>query len=132
MSSNAPRVAVVDDEPRLAKVLGMLLRREGYEVSVFDDSRAFVAALAESTFDLVLTDLKMPGMSGMQLASAIGAQNPKLRVLFITGFAGEADVDAVGVTARPAVLQKPISGEGLLDAVRGLLQQPVSPRAEQP
>ncbi len=133
-SSSKQRVLVVDDEPSIARHAARVLSRAGFAVSsetspqsALEHARALGDELA-----LLVTDVRMPGMSGMQLASAIGAQNPKLRVLFITGFAGEADVDAVGLTARPAVLQKPISGEGLLDAVRGLLQQPVSPRAEQP
>ena len=55
-----PHLAVLDDEPRLSEVLAMVLRRDGYEVTPFTDPLRFLAALDESHFDLLLTDLKMP------------------------------------------------------------------------
>ena len=66
-----PRIAVVDDEPRMARVLAMLLRREGYEVEAFEAPAAFLAAFEQQRFDLVMTDLKMPEMSGIELLAEL-------------------------------------------------------------
>ncbi len=66
-----PRVAVLDDEERLAEVLGIMLRREGYDVEVFTEPRAFCAELPDAAWDLVITDLKMPGIDGLGVLEAV-------------------------------------------------------------
>ncbi len=82
-----PAIAVVDDEPRLAGVLALLLRREGYAVTTYSDPRKLVAALPEEPFDLVLSDLKMPHLDGVAVLEAVKAHDPELPVILITAHA---------------------------------------------
>ncbi len=126
------RVLVVDDEPSIARHVSRVLSRAGFEVSSeASPERALKHALElGDALTVLVTDVRMPGMSGIQLANAIGASNPKLRVLFVTGFADDVDAGELALAARPAVLQKPISSETLLDAVRGLMLQPARTRAD--
>lgn len=79
-----PRIAVVDDEPRMARVLAMVLRREGYEVEAFNAPADFLAAFATQRFDLVMTDLKMPGMTGIELLASIRTQDEDVPVIVLT------------------------------------------------
>lgn len=78
------RIAVIDDEIRLAKILGMMLRREGWEVEVFQTPHSFIDELDDRGFDLVLTDLKMPGMDGLDVLEAVKEREPDIPVVIIT------------------------------------------------
>ena len=71
----------------------------------------------------MITDIRMPTMSGAQLAKKLAAAIPGLRVVFVTGYANEIDFDAVGLSSRPSVLQKPIQALDLLEAVRHQLHE---------
>jgi signal transduction histidine kinase/CheY-like chemotaxis protein len=80
-------VLVVDDEPSLAKGLARLLRRDGYSVDVVDNGRLALARLQERTYDLILSDLRMPELDGQGLYRALAQQYPHLlqRFIFLTG-----------------------------------------------
>ena len=82
---SAAQLAVVDDEPRLAEILAMLLRRDGHKVDVFATAEAFLSALAEQSFDLLLTDLMLPGVDGLELlercyASGLGFHEGDIQI----------------------------------------------------
>jgi two-component system response regulator AtoC len=82
-----PRVLVVDDEPNLRKVLGALLTQAGHEIVTEADGESGLARVKSSprgTFDVVITDLRMPGMDGMQLMRAILDEDPSLPVIILT------------------------------------------------
>jgi DNA-binding NtrC family response regulator len=79
-----PRIAVVDDEPRMARVLAMLLGREGYEVEAFEAPDDFLVSFEQQRFDLVMTDLKMPQMSGIELLEKIRARDADVPVIVMT------------------------------------------------
>jgi len=72
-------------------MLTRLLSGEGYQVSVALDGQTALSLCGESPFDLVITDLGMPDMSGWELADGLRALNPAARVLMVTGW--ELDVD---------------------------------------
>jgi two-component system, NtrC family, response regulator AtoC len=87
MTSQKPRVLVVDDEPNLRKVLGALLQQAGNEVVTEPDGESGLARVKSSprgTFDVVISDLRMPGMDGMQLLKALVAEDPGLPVIILT------------------------------------------------
>ena len=79
-----PRIAVVDDEPRLGKVLAMVLRQEGWEVEAFDDPRAFLETLADQPRDLVFSDLKMPHVDGLGVLNRVKEASPETPVILLT------------------------------------------------
>ena len=80
-------ILVVDDEPKICEFLGILLGREGYQTdSAFNASDA-LARIERNSYDLVLTDLKMPGMDGFELITRLKKIRPDLPVIMITGYA---------------------------------------------
>jgi len=81
------RIAVLDDEPRMVDILGMVLRREGYPVETFSEPGAALAALEKQPFDLLLTDLKMPGIDGVDVLARARELDPELPVILITAHA---------------------------------------------
>lgn len=79
-----PRIAVIDDEPRMTRILTMILAREGYDVTGFEDPKAFCAAFEnERPFDLVMTDLKMPGLSGLEVLEWVHARHEDIPVILL-------------------------------------------------
>ena len=81
------RLAILDDEQRMVDILGMVLRREGHDVHTFVDPLAVLGALEKEPFDLLLTDLKMPEMDGVELLRRARALQPELPVILITAHA---------------------------------------------
>ena len=118
------RVLVVDDEGEICQMLTRLLSGEGYQVSVALDGQTALSLCGESPFDLVITDLGMPDMSGWELADGLRALNPAARVLMVTGW--ELDVDRAGLEEYNVreVLNKPFEIRTLLDAVSRCLAAP--------
>jgi CheY-like chemotaxis protein len=105
-ASHALRLLVVDDEPAVRQSLAALLRQSGHQVHVAPDGEAALALAMQATFDAVLTDLSMPGLSGAGLAKAIKTRFPRLPVVLLTGWIDEHDIDR-GAVDR--ILIKPIS-----------------------
>src|SRR5664279_4474058 len=79
------RLLIVDDAATLTKALGELLRHEGYETVAVTTAAAAIQELERSQFDILLTDLEMPGMNGVELLSAALAFDPQLVGILMTG-----------------------------------------------
>ena len=103
------RILVVDDEVNARNALGELLRDDGYTVESAADGFKALGKVADFAPDLVLTDLKMPGMDGIQLLGRIHEQDPDLPVIVMTAF-GEVET-AVGAMRAGArdYLSKPVN-----------------------
>jgi PAS domain S-box-containing protein len=117
------RVMVVDDEAPVVQACSGILTHIGYHVTVFKKAPEALARFTEAPgeFDLVITDLTMPDMTGTQLAEAILARRPDIPILLTTGYsAGLTREDARGL-GIVGVLQKPFSLESLAVAVRSAL-----------
>jgi two-component system, NtrC family, response regulator HydG len=82
-----PRLLILDDEQRMVDILAMVFRREGYEVRSFVHSAGALEALRTEPFDLLLTDLKMPGADGLSVLRHAKTIEPELPVILITAHA---------------------------------------------
>jgi DNA-binding response OmpR family regulator len=80
------RILVVDDEPNARSGLEKLLRQDGYEVDVADDGATALMIAGDRPPDLVVTDLKMPRMDGIELLKHLRAQDVDMPVLMVTAF----------------------------------------------
>ena len=81
------RILVLDDETIVLKRLGPALEKAGYAVELFSRSAEAFNRIQETTFDIVITDLKMEGLDGMQFLAQVKERSPKTEVIVITGFA---------------------------------------------
>ena len=111
------RILVVDDEPSIRTVLKAHLSRDGYDVAIASDGAEAVSALTANPFDLVISDLKMPGMSGLELLAWCIREQPGLPVVLITAH-GTVDtaVEALKLGAQDFIT-KPFDLEELRLAV---------------
>ena len=116
-------VLVVDDEPVVRAMMLRALREAGYQVLDAQDGASALARARDHAgrIDVLVTDLAMPGMRGRELARTMAQQLPGLRVLFVSGFAGD-EVERLGLleAGRP-FLSKPFAPELLVDRIRQLL-----------
>jgi DNA-binding NtrC family response regulator len=118
----AARVALVDDERRMLDVLAMVLKRDGHEVSAFSEGGAFLAAHEDQPFDLLITDLKMPGIDGLALMRRARALTPALPVMLMTAYATVQT--AVGALKEGAFdyIQKPFDNGEMRAVARRALE----------
>lgn len=117
-TAGALRLMVIDDEAVALRQMERMLRRRGFRVEGYTDPREALARLEESPVDVVLTDLRMPQMSGMQLLRRIRALHPRTEVILITGYAAVNDaVEAVKAGAF-YYIEKPVSPERLEAVIR--------------
>jgi len=116
-------VLVVDDDKNLLKVITYNLKEEGYEVYTADSAAEAISFLDSKSADLVLTDVKMPGISGMELLRRVRDKSPETPVILITAYAAiDSAVDAIRQGAVDYV-PKPFDKDDLKHKVRRALEQ---------
>ncbi|MBN1834983.1 MAG: PAS domain S-box protein [Spirochaetales bacterium] len=120
------RILFVEDEGSLRRMLCDYLVRCGYQVTEAGDGRAALERYRGrgSDFDLLVTDVVMPGVGGAELASALVRENPSLQVLYISGYAEESLAPQGLLRAGVRLLQKPFSPRTLEGEIRGILSAP--------
>lgn len=125
MSSPSTTALVVDDDTAVRRLTSLMLMQGGFAL-IEAASGAEALAVLESRpgeVGLLVTDLQMPEMSGTELARQAMAQDPRLRVLFVTGFSREA-VDAAALAPdRVSVVEKPFTLDQLLSRARDVLSR---------
>ena len=87
MSAKKLRIMVLDDEPIVCKRLQPALEKLGFEVDTFTQSLEALHEIQETTYDIIITDLKMKGIDGMRFLQEAKKQHPSTEVIVITGFA---------------------------------------------
>ena len=113
------RVLAVDDESSVRDILTHLLESEGHRVVTAGNAREALERFHEEAFDLVITDMAMPGMSGEQLASTLKTLSPRLPIMLLTGFG--AFLDPARAPAVDVVASKPITLEELRRSIEAAL-----------
>jgi len=116
-------ILVVDDEPSMRTTLSILLKREGYQVSLAESGAEALPLLAPGEYDMILTDLKMEGMDGIELLRHIKAVDPQAEVLIFTAYGTIASaVEAMKLGAYDYI-GKPFDEEELLLKVARALER---------
>ncbi len=121
-AENKKTVLVVDDEPEIRKLVGAMVGQFGYNVLTADSGEhALTLYKNHGPIELLITDVVAPGMSGPMLADKLTAQQPGLRVLFISGYDNTHVVQKYVVEKGHALLAKPFTVEELKTKMGELL-----------
>jgi len=116
-SGTALRCLIVDDEEPVGTVLGDVLETSGHSVVVLTSGADAIERFRAEPFDVVFTDLAMPGLSGWQVARAVKATAPTIPVFLVTGFGVELSAEERRAHGVDLVLSKPLNIQSILDAV---------------
>lgn len=121
--NNNKKILVVEDEVHLAKGLQFNLEREGYSVSLVDNGEAALDQLNEEEFDLIILDLMLPKMGGMEVAKRIRKTNIRFPILMLSAKSTEEDKEAGLEAGADDYLGKPFHLPELLLRVKGILRR---------
>lgn len=116
----APHILLVDDEEAIVYVFKRYLERAGYRVTAVADPHQGLAIGQAGGVDLLVTDFRMPGMTGATLIARLRDLHPEMPALIVTAFGAEVGVAA----ARVRVLNKPLAPQDLVDAAAQALLRP--------
>jgi two-component system, cell cycle sensor histidine kinase and response regulator CckA len=125
-------ILIVEDEDSLREVTCAYLKNKGYSVFVAAEaeSATSIAASSDHRIDLLLTDVILPGSSGVQLAQRLLRDNPQMRVLYVSGYTADAIVHHGGHDSSFAFLSKPFSLPTLARKIRAILDAAQAPPNE--
>lgn len=119
----AERLLIVEDEDTLCESLQRVFQREGYEVDIADSAESAFTLLEEKSYDLIITDIILPGISGIELLVKYRKKNPSQKVIVITAFASLASaVEAIKAGACDFIV-KPLMHDEMKRAVRNALDK---------
>ena len=125
-----PRILVVDDDPAVLELLGKSLQLSDYEVDLCGDGPSGLERLSASDYDLLIVDLKMPGMDGLSVIREARRRNQELPVIIVTGFSTEANaIEAINLGVS-GYLTKPFRIPRLLNVTARALGEPPAEAVE--
>ena len=116
-----PKILLAEDDNDMRRFLVKALEKAGYDVRSFDNGASAYDRLREEPFTLLLTDIVMPEMDGIELARRATELDPDLKVMFITGFAAVALNPDSKAPKDAKVLSKPFPPRDLVDEVNKML-----------
>ena len=120
--SAPPSFLFVDDETRILSALRRTLRREGWEILLAETTDAALSLLRRRPVDVVVSDQKMPGMSGLQLLSEVGRLRPEARRVLLTGWPEEVPRERLEQLGVSALVAKPWDDGDLKAILRAQLE----------
>lgn len=117
------KIVLIDDEPLIRSVVADVLKHAGHAVALAADGKEGVALLRSCAADLVITDLVMPEMEGIELIRQLRREFPALKIVAISG-AGDSDayLKAARILGAHATLAKPFTAGGLLTVVNAVIE----------
>ncbi|HOP06851.1 MAG TPA: hybrid sensor histidine kinase/response regulator [candidate division Zixibacteria bacterium] len=121
LSRGALNILVVDDDRLIREILSDMLTIDGHQTVVCEDGYRALEAMEKQTFDLVITDLGMPGMSGLDLAGTIHKSNPNLPIAMITGWGTQLNHDEIKSKGIRLLLSKPFHLKDIKNIVSSLV-----------
>ena len=130
MSPGAGRILVVDDDPGMVDTLTDVLAASGYDTAKAVSGREAIEKARGTAFDLVLMDIQMPGLNGLQTLHALREVNPRVAVVMMTAYTRDELVAESERTTGHGVLSKPLDLDRLLALVTRIV--PPDPDPQRP
>jgi DNA-binding NtrC family response regulator len=122
----AERLLIIEDEDTLCESLKRVFLRDGYEVDSADSAEAAFKFLEDRSYDLIITDIILPGISGIELLTKYRKKNPAQKVMVITAYASlTTAVDSIKAGACDFII-KPLMHDEMKKAVRKALDNPAA------
>jgi len=119
-------VLIVEDEPMTRNMLSWMLSKQGYNALTAEDGAQALAisrARKSDSFDVLITDLTLPGMSGIELAAELRGDRPGLKTLFVSGYSKEKFAALGADMSRAAFIAKPFNARQIDAELRALMER---------
>lgn len=121
MSVPIPIVCIIDDDPSVRRALERLMRSAGIEVAVLESVKAFLEQADRRRQTCVIADVRMPGISGLELPALLKRERFNASVIFVTAADTEETRRLARESGAVAYFQKPVDDQALLDAIEWAL-----------
>ncbi len=118
------KVLVVDDDAIVGKSFDRVLSKRGYVVTTAQNAHEALKQIREQAFDVVFTDIKMPGMDGVELAERVKASQPWTPVVIITGYGSTANEERAKAAGVSDFMRKPLSPEMIEESALNAIRAP--------
>ncbi len=117
------RVLIVDDEEAFANNIAKLISKRGYDIKAVDNGQSAIEALEEMDFDVIILDLKMPGLDGLATLKIIKGKKPGVEVIILTGHGSmDSGIDGIQLGAFDFIM-KPVRFDDLYEKIRQAYQR---------
>lgn len=121
--SNKPLVAIVDDDEPMREATSNLLESAGFDTATFPDAETFLGSSRRGAVSCLVTDLRMPGMTGLELHESLVASGSAIPTVLITAYADETTRVRVRQSGVVCFLPKPVPPERLCECVRSAVER---------
>lgn len=122
IASGKGRVLIVDDDQFILGILKTILEREGYSTLTANSGEPALEILKSNPIDIIISDIIMPGMNGMELLANVKANYPNIPVLMITGYSGKYSNSSVIAHGAKGCISKPFKNTEIVNRVNVLIQ----------
>lgn len=116
------KIMVVDDDEQIREVLTDMLTIDGHKITACKDGFVALEKFKSDNFDLIITDLGMPGMSGLDLAATIHKEKPELPIAMITGWGTQLDQDEISLNGVKTLISKPFHLKDIKNMINELVK----------
>jgi FixJ family two-component response regulator len=120
--SNAPLVSIVDDDESVRAAMSSLVRSLGYKSCVFGSAEEFLTSPRLQDASCLISDVQMPGMSGLELQDELAVRRPDMPVILITAFSEERIRKRAEATGAVAFFSKPVDSHALIECLDAALR----------
>lgn len=114
-------ISIVDDDESVRVAIDSLVRSVGYGSALFSSPLDFLGSTAQSSSACLITDVQMPGMSGLELQERLNEQGSQIPIIFITAFPEKPIEKRARDAGAKAFLTKPFSGQSMLEHIESAL-----------
>jgi len=116
-----PLISIIDDDESMRRAVVALVRSGGYEARGFESAEEFLACGTVENFACIITDIQMPGMSGIELKKHLAASQNAVPVIMITARQGAGLQESAIASGAACFLRKPFEADALIRSVEGAL-----------
>ncbi|MBI4777793.1 response regulator [Candidatus Desantisbacteria bacterium] len=117
------KILIVDDETDLADMLGMILKLEGYQITSVLDGYKAIEEIKNTHYDLILMDIKLPGINGVETFIQIKGIDPSVKVMMMTGYAVEDLIEKALEEGAYACIHKPFDLQRVIELIRKVISE---------
>jgi CheY-like chemotaxis protein len=122
-AQTAFNILIVDDEVALTELNAEVLRSEGHNIKTAFNANEALELVNENDFDVIISDVVMPGLNGFELADKVKARHPEIKIIMVSGYNDQFDSEEKSSHSYDVQLEKPVSRAQLIESINSVLSK---------